>query len=77
MPISIENEMYEFDLLVTTVAAGTVEPEFDLFLEVNNSMVVMPVKFSIVVEPKQEEAEPPPPENEPTENEPAGRQAQE
>jgi hypothetical protein len=56
MPITIiENEEYEFDLLVSTVAAGKLEPEFNMFLDVKDTLVIFPVKFAIAVEPKQEE----------------------
>jgi hypothetical protein len=55
MPIAIENEEYEFDLLVSTVAAGKLEPEFNMFLDVKDTLVIFPVKFEIAVEPKQEE----------------------
>ena len=49
MPITIENEGYEFDLIVRTVAAGKEVAEFNLFLEVHNVLVIYPVKFPIEV----------------------------
>jgi hypothetical protein len=49
MPITIEDDHYEFDLRVGTSAAGKVDAEFNLFLEVKNVLVIYPVKFPIEV----------------------------
>lgn len=49
MPITIENEEYEFDLKVNALSAGTVDVDFNLFLEVKNVLVIFPVKFQIEV----------------------------
>lgn len=49
MPITIEDDHYEFDLRVNTSAAETVDVDFNLFLEVRNVLVIFPVKFPIEV----------------------------
>jgi hypothetical protein len=59
MPITIENDQYEFELVVHTLAPGKLEPEFNLFLEVRNVLVIYPVKFEIEVQEADKGAENP------------------
>lgn len=56
MPITIENEEYEFDLLIHSGDAVKLEPEFELYLDVKDVLVIFPVKFEIEVGPQPEES---------------------
>jgi hypothetical protein len=76
MPITVENESYEFDLKVNTVAAGKLEPEFNLFLEVKNVLVIFPVKFEMTVTPKPEAPTLPPPGQAEQENQDAAAKSE-
>jgi hypothetical protein len=58
MPIQIENDQYEFDLKLVSHEAGNTTAEFQLYLEVQNVLVIYPVKIDITVVPNSENSNP-------------------
>ncbi len=49
LPLSIDEEGYEFAVMLYVGVNGEIDCQFDLFLDVDNVLVVFPVEFPVII----------------------------
>lgn len=54
MPVRIEDREYQFDLMVRTTAAGKVNCNFRMFVDVAGRLEILPVSIEVTVVAEEE-----------------------